>query len=166
MCMQCPQRPEEGIGTPGTGVTDNCELPCEYWESNLGLPEEQTVLLNIEPFLHPVLIFEALSHCLLSDSPHLLQSFYAHVLLYIIKYIFCIPVIPVNVASIKFDCGRSTHMCGHQKLTQRASFFSLASFCSLRQGSLVRPGACYFASQTSHRELTPRCSGVFFPALN
>jgi hypothetical protein len=40
-----------GIASPGTGVTDSCELPCECWELNLGPLEEQAVLLTIEPSL-------------------------------------------------------------------------------------------------------------------
>lgn len=36
--MQCPQSPEdgwlEGFGSPGTEVTDCCELPFGYWKSN------------------------------------------------------------------------------------------------------------------------------------
>ena len=36
----------EGVGSPGTGATDNCELPCGYWELNLGPLEEQPVLLT------------------------------------------------------------------------------------------------------------------------
>lgn len=31
-CIQCPQRPEKGKRSPGTGVTDNCELPCGCWK--------------------------------------------------------------------------------------------------------------------------------------
>lgn len=27
MCIQCIQKPEEGIGSPGTVVTDVCEPP-------------------------------------------------------------------------------------------------------------------------------------------
>lgn len=42
MSMLCP---EEGIGSPGTGVPDDCESPCGFWESNLVTQEEQTVLL-------------------------------------------------------------------------------------------------------------------------
>ena len=26
MCVQCPQKSEEGIGSPGTAVTGSCEL--------------------------------------------------------------------------------------------------------------------------------------------
>lgn len=33
--------PEEGIGSPGSGVTDGCELRCGCWESSLDLLEKQ-----------------------------------------------------------------------------------------------------------------------------
>lgn len=45
----CPQRSEEGIRSPGTGVPDNCELPCGCWDLNLGSLEEKPVLLAAEP---------------------------------------------------------------------------------------------------------------------
>lgn len=32
----CPRKPEEGVGSAGTKVTDNCELPCRCWGTNLG----------------------------------------------------------------------------------------------------------------------------------
>lgn len=32
-------------------VTGGCELPCRCWQLNLGLPEEQLVLLPAEPSL-------------------------------------------------------------------------------------------------------------------
>lgn len=35
MIVPEPWRPEEGIGAPGTGVTDGRE-PCEWWELNSG----------------------------------------------------------------------------------------------------------------------------------
>ena len=41
----------EGARYPGTGVIDNCKLPCGYWELNLGPLEEQPVLLTVEPSL-------------------------------------------------------------------------------------------------------------------
>lgn len=34
-CMQCPQKPEEGIRMPEAGVTDSCEVPCSS-----GIPTE------------------------------------------------------------------------------------------------------------------------------
>jgi hypothetical protein len=36
MQVRCLLRPEEGIGGPGTGVTDSCEPPRGCWEMNLG----------------------------------------------------------------------------------------------------------------------------------
>jgi hypothetical protein len=38
-------RPEESVGSPGTGGIDSCELPCGCWELNLGLLEVQPALL-------------------------------------------------------------------------------------------------------------------------
>jgi hypothetical protein len=38
----------EGVGSPGTGVTDNCELSRRCWELNLSRLEEQPVLLTAE----------------------------------------------------------------------------------------------------------------------
>jgi len=34
-------------------VTDSCELPCGWWELNRGPPEEQSMLLTIDPSLQP-----------------------------------------------------------------------------------------------------------------
>jgi hypothetical protein len=42
------RRPEEGIKYPGTGFTDGCEPPRGCWELNLGLLEDQQVLLTTE----------------------------------------------------------------------------------------------------------------------
>jgi hypothetical protein len=39
------------IGSLGTGVTDGGNLLCGCWESNLGLLEEQPMLLTIESSL-------------------------------------------------------------------------------------------------------------------
>jgi hypothetical protein len=52
-CIQCPQRPEEGVRSLGTGVRDSYELPCGCWELNLGPPEKQPVLLRAEPSFWP-----------------------------------------------------------------------------------------------------------------
>ena len=38
----------EGVGSPGTGVIDSCELPCECWELNPGTLEKQPVLSTAE----------------------------------------------------------------------------------------------------------------------
>lgn len=41
----CPWRPEEGAGSPGTGVTGICEPSCGCWEPNPGyVPEKQVFL--------------------------------------------------------------------------------------------------------------------------
>jgi len=46
----------EELGSPGTGVTDSCELPCECWELNPSPLEEQPVLLTTEEsLLYPTL---------------------------------------------------------------------------------------------------------------
>jgi hypothetical protein len=47
----CPWRPEEGIRSPGTGVADDCEPLCGYWELNPGPFEEYTVFLTMDPSL-------------------------------------------------------------------------------------------------------------------
>ena len=47
--------PEEGIRSPGTGVTDDYEPPCGCWESNLGPLEEHPVFLTAgESFLQSI----------------------------------------------------------------------------------------------------------------
>jgi hypothetical protein len=53
ICAWCLKRLEEGIKSPGTGVTDDCEPSCGYWESNLGPLEEQLVPLTTELSLQP-----------------------------------------------------------------------------------------------------------------
>lgn len=34
VCMQCLQSPAKGVRSPGTGLTNECDLPCGYWDSN------------------------------------------------------------------------------------------------------------------------------------
>ena len=51
------RRPEEGVGSPGTGITDGCEPPCGCWESNPGPLEEQPVLLPTADLSSPILAF-------------------------------------------------------------------------------------------------------------
>lgn len=53
VCAWCPQRPEEGIIFPEIGVRDSSESPCESWEPNPSLLQEQQVLLTPELFLQP-----------------------------------------------------------------------------------------------------------------
>lgn len=42
--MRCSQRPEEGTGSSGTGITSSCGLPSGHWELNLGLLKKQSSL--------------------------------------------------------------------------------------------------------------------------
>ena len=51
VCIQCGRRPEEDVKFPATGVTDDSELSCGYWELNPGPLEEQFLLLTTEPLL-------------------------------------------------------------------------------------------------------------------
>jgi hypothetical protein len=43
-CILCPQKPEEDVGCPGTGVTGGGELLCECWDTNPGPLKEHPVL--------------------------------------------------------------------------------------------------------------------------
>lgn len=52
--VQCLWEPEEGARYPGTGLTDGCERPCESWESNFALMQEQPLFLSAEPTLQPL----------------------------------------------------------------------------------------------------------------
>ena len=54
VCAWCSQRPEEGVRSPTTAVTDGCEPPCGYWELNLGPPEKHPVHLTTKPALQPL----------------------------------------------------------------------------------------------------------------
>lgn len=49
ICITCIQCTEEGVGSPETGVTDDCEPLCGCRELNLSPLEEQAVLLTAEP---------------------------------------------------------------------------------------------------------------------
>lgn len=44
---------EEAIRSPGTGVTDDCELTCGHWELNLGPVQEYPVLLPLSHLSGP-----------------------------------------------------------------------------------------------------------------
>lgn len=35
VCICCQWKSEEGVGSPGTGVVDDCELPCGCWKSTV-----------------------------------------------------------------------------------------------------------------------------------
>lgn len=47
-CMQCPQRPEYGIGYPGMDVMGVCKLICGYL--NYGPMKDQEVHFNTNTF--------------------------------------------------------------------------------------------------------------------
>lgn len=48
----CPQRPEDGLWFPGTGVTAGCQPPQEFWELNPSTLQEQPGLwATAEPSL-------------------------------------------------------------------------------------------------------------------
>lgn len=53
MCMYLVPGGEGCGGGGATGAIDGRELPCGFWESNLGPLEEQPTLLTAEPFLQP-----------------------------------------------------------------------------------------------------------------
>lgn len=36
----CPKKPVDSVESSGTGVTGSFELPCEFWELNLGPLQE------------------------------------------------------------------------------------------------------------------------------
>lgn len=49
--VQCLQRPENGVRSHRTGVTEGCEPPCECWKPNLGLLQAQPVFVTAELYL-------------------------------------------------------------------------------------------------------------------
>ena len=49
MFAWCPEKPEEDIGYPETGLTNSCELLCGCWELNSGPLEGHPLLLTAEP---------------------------------------------------------------------------------------------------------------------
>jgi hypothetical protein len=53
LCACCPQKLQEGIRSQGTRATDGSWLPSWYLDLNLGLLEEQPMLLTIKPYLQP-----------------------------------------------------------------------------------------------------------------
>lgn len=50
-CVQCPQRPVEGVGSPGLGISDSCESLYSFWELNSNPLTEKQMLLTSEPSL-------------------------------------------------------------------------------------------------------------------
>ena len=61
MYARGPLRSEEGVRSPGTGVTYGCELLRRCWELNTGPQEEQPMLLTsestLQQFLNLVQVF-------------------------------------------------------------------------------------------------------------
>lgn len=53
-----PQRPEEGIGTLGTGVRNGFELQCECRKLNLGPLEGKTLVLTAKPSAAHLFVFQ------------------------------------------------------------------------------------------------------------
>lgn len=53
MCIQCPQSPDKAVRSPGTRVSDGCELLCLCWEQNPGPLEEQPVVFTAGSSLQP-----------------------------------------------------------------------------------------------------------------
>lgn len=51
-----PAEARGGSWISGTGVTDDCDLPCGCWGLNAGPLPEQSVPLNPEPSLQPQLL--------------------------------------------------------------------------------------------------------------
>jgi hypothetical protein len=52
---KCLQRPEEGIGAPGSEVTSSGEPLCGFWEPNLDPLQELQMLLTPESSFHCLL---------------------------------------------------------------------------------------------------------------
>lgn len=50
-CTLVLQRPEEGIGSLDIGITGGSELPCVCWKLNLGVLQEQPLVLISESSL-------------------------------------------------------------------------------------------------------------------
>lgn len=50
----CPQRPDKGDGSCGTGATGSYEMPSRPWDPNPGHVEEQAVLLTAKLYLWPI----------------------------------------------------------------------------------------------------------------
>jgi hypothetical protein len=69
VCMQFLQRSEEGVTSPGTGVTDVCKPPCGCWELNLGPLEEQPVCLITDIPLQPHRYNFHFSACMYAFKP-------------------------------------------------------------------------------------------------
>lgn len=65
-------RPEEGVRSCGTGVTDSCEPPCGCWESNSSPLQKQSVLLMSSHLASPSSVTVAVTTVLWSYKTHLI----------------------------------------------------------------------------------------------
>jgi hypothetical protein len=61
--------PEEGTRSPGSGVTEGCELLCVCWEPNPGSLQGQPVLLTTGASLWPPLPKSNHIACLFNAGP-------------------------------------------------------------------------------------------------
>ena len=69
----CPQRPEDGIGSPEAIVTDGYQCRCECWEPNSGPLQEQLVLLATKPALWSFNVFNDWSYRKINRTGYLLS---------------------------------------------------------------------------------------------
>lgn len=46
LCALMSEEARRGVGSPGTGIIDSCELSSGHWEWNVGPLEEQPVLFT------------------------------------------------------------------------------------------------------------------------
>ena len=53
VCVWYPQRPKTEVRSPETGVTDSCEPPCRYQDSNFSLLEERAVSIRNHYTIYP-----------------------------------------------------------------------------------------------------------------
>lgn len=51
--LWCPRRLEEGVESPGDGVTGSCESPDKGARNLPPSPSRAVILLTMEPFLQP-----------------------------------------------------------------------------------------------------------------
>lgn len=58
-----PTETRKDAGSSGPGVTGDCELLCGYREANIGLLQEQQVLLTTDSSLKPQIYNFYIVHC-------------------------------------------------------------------------------------------------------
>jgi hypothetical protein len=57
---RCSQK--RGVGSPGAGLSNSCELPCGWWGLSLGHLQRQPVLLTTELSPGPAIFIDLKSH--------------------------------------------------------------------------------------------------------